>query len=292
MGDFNNDGKLDVFIGEAGVALGAGNGTFGEPVAPPPSASLLEVAVATGDFNADGKLDLVTGSDQHPYLTRLLGDGTGHFTSETTNTGLQSAAVAVADFNRDGHDDIAAITFANHATSAVKPTLQLIDGTNPSVALKIAEDIEYLGLAAKDIDGDGNADIAAFSSKADELLIFGGNGNGTFRAPAHVAILPRIEAGQPSHVTLADFTHDGRIDFVITRWNTSALVLYAQQPDGSFVESTRIPSGAQWGSAAGDFDGDGYVDIASIVDPRIVHVQLNRCSGGEPVVSRRRSVRH
>jgi hypothetical protein len=60
IGDFNGDGKLDVFLSSepTAIALGAGNGTYGSEFDfTLPSAAGVG---AVGDFNDDGKLDAVT----------------------------------------------------------------------------------------------------------------------------------------------------------------------------------------------------------------------------------------
>jgi hypothetical protein len=55
-GDFNGDGKLDLFSGDADFFIGNGDGTFQAPVSYP---ALVGASCASaGDFNGDGKLDL------------------------------------------------------------------------------------------------------------------------------------------------------------------------------------------------------------------------------------------
>ena len=55
--DVNHDGKLDL-IGDWGVALGNGDGSFKTPTHFPSSVSAIS-AIVTGDFNKDGNLDII-----------------------------------------------------------------------------------------------------------------------------------------------------------------------------------------------------------------------------------------
>ncbi len=55
VGDFNDDGTLDVVSNDGHVLLGNGDGTFAAGASLPVVAGPYEV----GDFNGDGVLDLV-----------------------------------------------------------------------------------------------------------------------------------------------------------------------------------------------------------------------------------------
>jgi FG-GAP-like repeat len=86
VGDFNRDGKLDIWTLSDGsakcgcveVLLGNGDGTFGAAIPTPTATSAF--AAAAGDFNQDGNLDLVAsetfGGSQ---IEILLGKGDGTF---------------------------------------------------------------------------------------------------------------------------------------------------------------------------------------------------------------------
>src|SRR5580704_4769139 len=77
IGDFNNDGNLDVAVAEStlssatiAIYLGKGDGTFRAPVTTPVSLPLFKMIAA--DFNGDGKLDLAVSGFDFGYGTPIL----------------------------------------------------------------------------------------------------------------------------------------------------------------------------------------------------------------------------
>jgi hypothetical protein len=114
VGDFNGDGKPDLAVadqkvgdlGEVGVLLGNGDGTFqsaGEYAVDP-----IPLSVAVGDFNGDGKPDLAVACSNSNSVSVLLGNGHGAVQNVGSySAGSAPAAVAVGDFNGDGKLDLA-----------------------------------------------------------------------------------------------------------------------------------------------------------------------------------------
>lgn len=258
LADFNEDGHLDL-LSTNSFEAGRGDGTFGQPV--PHGVSLGSGPMATGDLNGDGHLDFV---HVQGNVTRALGDGKGGFTELPEAANVSGVAIAVADFNRDGKDDV--------VVSSAR--LVLLDATTPMTPIVIANvPLEPTALAAADVDGDTFPDVVVLST-SNTLLLYGGNGNGTFRAPLSVP----VDAGFEGAVTVADFSGDGRADLLVTREETYAAQLFEQQPDRSFVESVRVPNGFSYGSAAGDFDDDGHLDVALVASQNgFMAAHLNRC---------------
>lgn len=84
VADLNHDGKLDIVAanpdaGTVTVLLGDGKGHFHPARGSPFPAGHLPADIGVGDFNGDGFPDLLIANHQTPYVTLLLGDGTGGF---------------------------------------------------------------------------------------------------------------------------------------------------------------------------------------------------------------------
>ena len=248
LGDFDGDGKLDLFLDGKGVAFGNGDGTFGEMTA---AVGVGESSAATAaDVNGDGSRDIVS-VGAYGGVAFLVNDGTGRF-SRTMTELPPALSVAAADFDGDGKDDVVIGT-----SESQEGEIHLIRGSLLQSPLKIADGVQAEALAVGDVDGDGMTDVITLSDPIDEILIFPGNGNGTFRTAIRVNVADEIGVGA---VTVADFTQDGRLDFVVTSLESFQATLFVQQTDGSFSESAHVPS-LGYGGRAADFDGDGRMDL-------------------------------
>jgi Bacterial Ig-like domain (group 3)/FG-GAP-like repeat len=138
IGDFNNDGKLDLAVAdfqwqEVSIFLGNGDGTFQTAVPYPAGANPSSIVVA--DFNGDGNLDLATTSTPSTsspgnLVTLLLGNGDGTFGAPILfGVGSLAYSAVVGDFNGDGAPDIAV---ANGGAGSVSVLLNT-QGTNIQV---------------------------------------------------------------------------------------------------------------------------------------------------------------
>jgi hypothetical protein len=176
VGDFNNDGILDIAsvgagadnngneLGPVNIFLGNGDGTF-TPAASQPNVTLVKpysASVMTGDFTGDGKLDLAIADPGSTTLTILKGNGDGTFTQlsgEPTVPG-NSNLVGMGDFNGDGNLDLAFSTGPNIITLFLGNG----DGTFQTGLSQTVNNGQFGGGAVGDFNGDGRLDLAMANS--------------------------------------------------------------------------------------------------------------------------------
>ena len=185
LGDFNNDGKLDLAAtnGNANtlsVLLGNGDGTFQPQTAY--DAQDAPIAIVSGDFNRDGNLDLAVGDNGVATISVYLGNGDGTFLPQQTYTvGNSPLSIAAGDFDGDGWLDLAVMDRNDHnvtvllgqgdGTFQVKRTV-CEESPCPPLTFPIGQSGQ--AIATADFNGDGAMDLANFSSShADESLPIG-----------------------------------------------------------------------------------------------------------------------
>jgi hypothetical protein len=258
-GDFNGDGKTDLFLGgdnvSGNVFFGTGNGTFG----PALSVGSFQVAGfsrdSVADLNKDGKSDLVLTNYQE--LDVLLGQANQSFKFLSSfQSGLQgSVNTSIADFNKDGTPDV---VFSG--TTTLQILLGKGDGTFTTGRLLQTELPNYSNLnapqaiATADLDGDGNIDIVAVISFPGLAEIFYGKGDGTFEDPVALVLTRPY-----SQISIADMNGDGKRDLVLS--DGTLLSVVHNNGKRAFGPEVHFLGGAIGTFVVKDLNGDGLPDI-------------------------------
>ena len=268
LGDFNNDGKLDVALGFSGsnlvvVVLGKGDGTFGGPTDLTLQTGYEADYVQVADVNKDGKLDLLTGNNLQPdpvtgavdaTLSVFLGNGDGTFQSPVNyQIGNYMDSMTVGDLNGDGNLDGIASTSEGIGLGGVV-LLGNGDGTFGSPMGVSVLPASQMALA--DINGDGKLDLLA---EFETLEVYLGNGDGTF--------LPGVSygtAGGNPTLSVGDFNADGKLDAAMAANISKGVSIFYGNGDGTFQPEITYPTSTSTsgdGAANGDFNGDGRLDL-------------------------------
>ena len=253
VGDFNNDGFVDIYrtsLNGAVLLRNNGNGTFtdvsketgtGDP-------NGWGVSAVFFDYDRDGWLDLFVGN----YLNYSLA---GDIQCESV-TGRRDYCPPGSYRAQPSH------LFHNRG-----------NGTFEDVTGKALVGGAYgpaLGVSAADFNNDGWIDLyVANDSQPNQLWI--NQHNGTFKDTAFLAGAAVSGSGQVEAsmgVDAGDIDNDGDEDLIVTNWLDQMNVLYVNDGMGNF-EDRRAASGlgapslAKTGFGAGwfDFDRDGLLDL-------------------------------
>jgi probable HAF family extracellular repeat protein len=274
--DFNHDGIMDLAAADASndqilVMLGNSDGTFQSPVAYRTGNNPSNLIGA--DFDGDGNLDIAVADylDNDVIVLQGNGDGTFHWNGIVTLTGSGPWALAVADFNGDGRLDLASanqpgntisILLGNgdatfHGEGSFQPRADLPTNANPAQ------------IVVGDFNGDGILDMAVanFGAFAGHTVsVFLGNGNGTFKPKVDYAV-----SLAPLSVVAADFNGDGKLDLAVANscgssspcGRPGSVSMLLGNGDGTFKTHVDYPAGSfPYTIVAGDFNGDGKLDVA------------------------------
>lgn len=272
-GDFNGDTFVDLAVADAAcskvsIFLGNGDGTFTEAASLSTGTSdkfsYSPVMVAVGDFNADGKLDLVTADSVLNKVSVFLGNGDGTFQDHVDfDSVTNSRKVVTGDFNGDGRLDLAVSSGGDPYSRFAKVSILLGNGDGtfqPQVQYQVFG-YNTSDMIAADLNGDGNLDLLGISKQRNkhDFILFG-NGDGTFRTTT-------IDLGGGSGpLVVADFNGDGILDLARssnTLWSLGGILVQQGRGDGTFANPYFYahPDGPT-GLVAGDFNGDGRLDVA------------------------------
>jgi hypothetical protein len=267
VGDFNNDNQPDIVVANngtnnIGIFLGYGNGTFSRQTTFSTGNNSHPYAAAVGDLNNDDRLDIAVANFGTNNVDIFLGDGNGTFVSQatySTGSGSGPCSIAVGDFNSDSRLDI---VVTNYRADNIGVFLGYGNGTfSRQSTYSISKDSGPTHAVVGDLNNDGRLDIVVTLFSDFGIIVFLGNGNGTF---SHQLIYSTGSQSHPYGCALGDVNNDNRLDVAVSDSYNSNVVVLLGDGDGSFSNKRSYSTGSAsepvW-VTFGDFNNDGILDI-------------------------------
>ena len=270
LGDFNNDGWLDIAITtfgtiNIGIFLGYGNGEFQPLITYDTGYYSMPIALVIGDANNDGRLDIFVLDQFAETVCVFLGYGNGNLSPPTIHEigdYSQVVSIIVTDFNNDGRLDFAV---AKLAAENVGVLFGWGNGTFHSERILSTGTYTHpMSLAAAGLNNDGNMDIAVGNTldREEHILILLGDGTGNFSN--HGKYITQSNSLIYS-LLVTDFGNDGLLDIAMVSRSTKEIGIFFGYGDGTFSSQTNYPTGNNsnpMSIAAADFNNDSLTDLA------------------------------
>jgi hypothetical protein len=266
-GDYDNDGFLDLFAtnrpGADRLYHNQGDSTFFDkaPEYGMSDPSGWGEAVAWGDYDNDGYIDLykVRMQQSNVLYRNLNGEG---FEDVTYSAGVGDTgpgeSVGWCDYDNDGNLDL----YVTNASGYNLLYRNNGDGTFTDQAdpAGIRENGSSYGCGWGDYDNDGDFDLYVGRNGANRL--YRNNGDGTFDDVSSEADVDG--PGWTLGVAWGDCDNDGWLDLHVAVHQGDD-VLYRNLGDGTFEDVTDQAGIHNYlqgrGTAWGDYDNDGFIDI-------------------------------
>ncbi len=266
VADFDGDGAPDVIVAnedsnDLSVFLGTGTGALTGPTTIPLGAGNAPRALVGVDLDGDGRRDLAVANFAAGTVRIFGGNGDGTFVGgPTLAVGANPQGIAAADLDGDLRLDLVTADFGASRVSVVLRTagfgfvaaVPYMVGTNPTA-------VALLDL----VGGDGKPEIAvttAAGSGDQTLSLLSNDGSGVFSPHSQHPM-----RNSPQAITPLDADSDGLVDLAVPCRSADAVVILINRPPGPplLAAAPRVSVGdVPRAAAAGDFDGDGDLDLA------------------------------
>jgi hypothetical protein len=264
VGDYNNDGRADMFVGNFGVSRlyrNNGDGTFTDVAEKSGVARKgWSTGASWGDYDSDGRLDLFVPGYVQIDLNNLPPRPTDAGKSGVAGCQFRGVPVMCGPRGLPGEGD----------------TLyhQKADGTFEDVSVKagVSDPEKFYGFSSAfvHVDDDKLLDLIVVNDSTPKQLYIN-KGNGTFQEigyPSGVALNENGREQAGMGLAVGDYDNDGRVDFHITNFSDDSNVLYHNDGDKNFTDVTfqaglgevSIPF-LGWGTSFVDYDNDGWLDL-------------------------------
>lgn len=271
--DWSNDGRSDILV--TSYPNSAVNSYFAQSINGTNPPVFTANTYGTGanpyfldcaDMDGDAKNDLIVTTTANSYVTVYRGTNSSFVSASRVDlpcNGIPSQ-VDVADFDGDGKLDI----LVGYGSSAIVTVFRNTSSSNAlsfGARMDIATTVGNYAIAARDMDGDGKADIAYGHFSAANFSVLRSTGTpGTISFAAAQTF--STSAGNVYSMTFGDFNVDGKPDIAVGLSNNTVRIYNNTSTVGtinySFATSLTTMANAPYSLATNDYDGDGRHDLA------------------------------
>jgi Subtilase family/FG-GAP-like repeat/Peptidase inhibitor I9 len=265
VGDFNGDGKSDIFRflpGVSGADVFLSDGNRFTPAGSWTPAGDGDDGWYVGDFNGDGKSDIFRHLAGTSGANVFLSNGSSAFVNDGSWTlaGHGDDGWYVGDFNGDGKSDI-----FRHLAGTSGADVFLSNGSSAFVhddswtPAGHGDDGWYVG----DFNGDGKSDIFRHLAGTSGADVFLSNGSSAFVNDGSWTPAGHGDSGW----YVGDFNGDGKSDIFRHLAGTSGADVFLSNGSSAFVhDDSWTPAGqGSEGWHVGDFNGDGKADVLRVI---------------------------
>lgn len=295
VGDYDNDGRPDIYVGNFGVSRlyhNNGGGTFTD-VAPRLGCARKgwSTGASFGDYDGDGRLDIfvpgyldfdINNPPPNPSEAGKPGSIAGNFCQ------FRGVPVMCGPRGLKGESD----TLYHQ-----KP-----DGTfeDSSVKAGVNDPQDYYGFSSAfvHVNEDDLLDLIVVNDSTPKQLYIN-KGDGTFEEVGYASGVALNENGREQAgmgLAVGDYDNDGRVDFYITNFSDDSNTLYHNDGEATFTDVTFQAGHGEvtmpflgWGTSFLDFDNDGWKDIFAVnghVYPAVDNYQWGTSYAQQPLLFR------
>ena len=161
--------------------------------------------------------------------------------------------IVVGDFNGDEKLDLAWADSNRYLWAS-------LGNGNGTFQAPVESNFQFGPVATGDFNNDGKLDLVGLYNGAIGVALGNGDGTFTFKWSTNMASTYGL-------ATVADFNRDGKLDLYVPGAYPSGdgFAIFLGNGDGTFTEAaTYGPNIVFAGAAAGDFNGDGKVDLSAV----------------------------
>ncbi|MGV6851404.1 MAG: FG-GAP-like repeat-containing protein [bacterium] len=223
------------------------------------------LGVIAGDLDRDGDLEVsvVTTTDHKlaSYDNQSIHRQHWFVSNSAIDSGLSGAVdLEIFDADGDGLKDVVVASAGNTRLSWYEVS-QSGNLSTPANSIISNTAGTLISVGAADIDRDGDDDLLALSSSADQLKWYRNDGAGNFSVPANGVIVSTLNDAVSAMIQ--DVDQDGDPDIVVWQAGSSdQIAFYSNNGSGSFAAATSLLSeNDPLDVAFHDLNSDGLADL-------------------------------